>query len=259
MADSSNGGNGQIAVRDGAILPQPMELSVEQVLAQVEKIQLLMKNGMKDGEHFGKIPGTAKPTLLKAGAEKLCLMFRLDPEYEVTERRDDGDHLTITSRCTLFHIATGARLGSGMGSCSTKESKYAYRKAQRVCPKCGEEAIRKGAAKYGGGWFCSEKEGGCKSKFADGDEVIESQDTGRVANPDKADAYNTVLKMANKRSLVAAVLNVTAASDIFTQDLEDVADDGAGAAASREKPVAGQGDKAKPTDKATTEQRRAFW
>ena len=32
----------------------------------------------------------------------------------------------------------------------------------------------------------------------------------------------TVLKMANKRSLVAAVLNATAASDIFTQDIEDM-------------------------------------
>ena len=32
--------------------------------------------------------------------------------------------------------------------------------------------------------------------------------------------------MANKRSLVAAVLNATAASDIFTQDIEDMADSG---------------------------------
>jgi len=37
-----------------------------------------------------------------------------------------------------------------------------------------------------------------------------------------ADLANTILKMANKRSLVAAVLNTTAASDIFTQDIEDI-------------------------------------
>ena len=44
----------------------------------------------------------------------------------------------------------------------------------------------------------------------------------KVENPDIADVYNTVLKMANKRALVAATLNVTAASDIFTQDVEDM-------------------------------------
>ena len=43
-----------------------------------------------------------------------------------------------------------------------------------------------------------------------------------MPNEDLADQYNTVLKMANKRSLVAAVLNSTAASDIFTQDIEDM-------------------------------------
>ena len=37
-----------------------------------------------------------------------------------------------------------------------------------------------------------------------------------------ADHYNTVFKMAKKRALVDAVLTTTAASDIFTQDLEDI-------------------------------------
>lgn len=36
------------------------------------------------------------------------------------------------------------------------------------------------------------------------------------------DLQNTLYKMACKRALVAAVLNATAASDIFTQDLEDL-------------------------------------
>ena len=44
----------------------------------------------------------------------------------------------------------------------------------------------------------------------------------KVDNPDIADTYNTVLKMACKRALVHATINATAASDIFTQDLEDL-------------------------------------
>src|SRR3979490_2159591 len=95
-------------------------LTVADVRAQVNLIQHIMKEVMKKDEHYGVIPGTAKPTLLKAGAEKLCLTFRLDPQYETTERYD-GMHLTVVSKCTLWHIPSGQRYGSGMGSCSTKE------------------------------------------------------------------------------------------------------------------------------------------
>jgi hypothetical protein len=45
--------------------------------------------------------------------------------------------------------------------------------------------------------------------------------TGKVENPDIADQYNTVLKMAKKRSVVDATLTVTAASDVFEQDLDE--------------------------------------
>lgn len=45
----------------------------------------------------------------------------------------------------------------------------------------------------------------------------------RVLNTEVADLANTILKMASKRALVAGVLNATAASRVFTQDLEDMA------------------------------------
>jgi hypothetical protein len=205
------------------------ELTVDELIGQVAKIQQVMHAVMKKDEHYGVIPGTQKPSLLKAGAEKLCLLFRLDPQYESTEAWD-GKHLTIKSKCTLYHIATGERRGSGEGSCSTKESKYAYRQAKRVCPKCGKDAINRskypprGAPKNAQpGWYCYSKVGGCGAEFGPQDPAILDQQIGRAPNDDIADQYNTVLKMANKRSLVAAVLNVTAASDIFTQDLEDLA------------------------------------
>jgi len=42
-----------------------------------------------------------------------------------------------------------------------------------------------------------------------------------VENPDLADCFNTVKKMAKKRALVDAVQTNTACSDLFVQDLED--------------------------------------
>ena len=196
-------------------------LTVSDVRGQVQLIQHVLREVMQQDQHYGKIPGTDKPSLLKAGAEKLCLTFRLDPQYEI-ETKQDGLHRDITSKCTLYHIPSGQRFGSGMGSCSTRESKYAYRHAQRKCPSCGKAAIIKGKEEYGGGWVCFKKKEGCGAKFEDTAPEIVSQEAGRVPNEDIADQYNTVLKMANKRSLVAAVLNTTAASDIFTQDMEDL-------------------------------------
>jgi hypothetical protein len=176
---------------------------------------------MKKNEHYGTIPGTDKPTLLKAGAEKLGFAFRLAPTFRVTERDVGNGHREYSVVCTLTHSPSGVLLGEGVGLCSTMETKYRYRQAQRICPKCGQPAIIKGKAEYGGGWVCYTKKGGCNAKFADGDASIEGQKTEQVENPDIADTYNTVLKMAKKRAHVDAILTATAASDIFTQDMED--------------------------------------
>lgn len=208
------------------------ELTVEELLDQRKKIIRLMQSAMVEGEHYGKIPGVPKPSLWQSGAQMLDLLFRLDPEFAAIETRD-GKHLTIQSTCTIWHIPTGQRFGSGMGSCSTLESKYAYRQGQRSCPDCGATAIlrSKFADNTGDiGWYCFAKRGGCGSKFPS-DAFDAHEQLGRVPNEDIADTYNTILKMANKRALVAAVLNVTAASDVFTQDMEDhrqPVDDGGG-------------------------------
>jgi len=122
---------------------------------------------------------------------------------------------------TIYHAPTGARLGAGEGICTTHERKYAYRQAQRKCPDCGAEAVIKGKKEYGGGWLCWAKKGGCNSKWDDGATEIEGQFVGDVENPDLPDLWNTVDKMATKRALVAAVLIVTGASAVFTQDVED--------------------------------------
>lgn len=199
-------------------------LPVETVKHQIQVIQQVMRDAMVKDTHYGVVPGCGdKPTLLKAGAEKLSLTFRLAPTYVVTKTDLGHGHREYEVRCTLTHIPSSKVFGEGVGICSTHESKYRYRKAERVCPACGKDTIIKGKAEYGGGWLCFAKKGGCGAKFKDDDEAITSQQVGRVDNPDIADVFNTVLKMAKKRAHVDAVLTATAASDIFAQDLEDIA------------------------------------
>ena len=64
------------------------------------------------------------------------------------------------------------------------------------------------------------KEKGFVCRKIDGDWKWCIQEKLEHDNP--ADNYNTVRKMGKKRALVDAVLTCTAASDIFTQDLEDL-------------------------------------
>lgn len=201
------------------------ERSIDEVKNQVIKIQELLKSLLKKDEHYGTIPGTQKPSLLKPGAEKICFTFRLIPRFKITRHDLENGHREYEVICDLHNSQTNICLGQGVGSCSTMESKYRWRRNQRVCPNCGAEAIKRSHypdEKTGvKGWYCHAKIGGCNGKFGYNDPRIQEQEIGKVENPDIADQYNTVLKMAKKRSHVDATITATAASDVFTQDVED--------------------------------------
>ncbi len=193
------------------------ERSVQDVSLQVAKIQDLMQKVMKVDEHYGVIPGTgSKPSLLKAGAEKLCFVFRLIPSFEIT--RDDlpNGHREYTIKCILKTM-DGVFAGEGVGSCSTMEAKYRYRNASdyEVLDEPIPEDAKERKAEY--------RKQGFGMKKVDGAWAwVKYTSEGKVENPDIADVYNTVLKMAKKRAHVDATITATAASDIFTQDVEDM-------------------------------------
>lgn len=189
------------------------------VVSQIKKIQQIYKGVMKANVHYGPaFPGSDKPTLLQPGGELLSLIFRLDLQHDVQIDDLGSGHREYTVKTTVHNIVTGERLGSGVGSASTKESKYRYRKGQPTCPQCGAETIFRD--KSGNGWYCWAKKGGCGAKFKPNDIAP----VGKVENPDIADVYNTVLKIAKKRSAMDAIKSVTGASAFFTQDAEDFID-----------------------------------
>jgi hypothetical protein len=193
-------------------------MTPDTMVRQITLIQHVMEKVMKDGEHYGVIPGCGKkPSLLKAGAEKLSLTFRLAPSYVITQSDLPGGHREYNVRCTLTHIPTGKVFGEGVGACSTMEGKYRYRTGEveltdKEVPK--DYWTNRDQNLIGGKGFSTKKNEAGKWVIARAGEKVEHD------NP--ADYYNTVLKMAKKRSHVDAVLTATAASDIFTQDVEDM-------------------------------------
>ena len=159
---------------------------LSEIRKRTQAVQEVMRGVMKEGTHFGTIPGTPKPSLWKAGAEVLCMTFRLAPildshvvvddldsEWPYTATKRDGTivqgtcigFFEVEATCTI-HGPQGEVLSRCSARCNNREAKY--------------RAL---------------------SLF---------------------EIRNTILKMAEKRAFVSAVLMATAASDIFTQDLEEL-------------------------------------
>jgi len=182
-----------------------------------------------EGEDFGIIPGTKKPTLLKPGAEKICLTYGLVPSFEREWKYGDGvsaPHLRIEMTCYLHRGSKlGPIVGEGVGAANSWEKKHRYRAAQRACPECGTEGTIRRSNKVDEegdrGYYCFGKIGGCGANFYSTDKRITQQQAGQVDNPDPYDVENNLLKMAAKRAQVDAVLRATATSGLFTQDVED--------------------------------------
>lgn len=198
-----------------------MPLSVGAIREQVNLIQNVKKEVMEEGVHYGKVPGCGdKPTLLKPGAEKLSLVFRLRPimsdEKDIFIVEMGGAHREVRALCHILD-ARGTEVATGVGSCSTMESKYRYRNSADFeiigndIPKDAKERkdeYRKqgfGMKKVDGVW--------CWVRY---------KSDSKVENPDIADTYNTVLKIAKKRAYVDGILSATGGSDFFTQDVEDL-------------------------------------
>ncbi len=209
-------------------------LNIGLVADRRQAIVKLMQECMQDGVDFGVIPGCAKPTLLQPGAQKLVNLFQLDPEFEhLPDSVLEKEFILHSYKCTLYAIASGQRIASGCGSCNSREDKYGMRTTKRSCPACGKATIIKGKIeferdpKFKGGWVCWFKQGksdGCGAKFVAGDPAIEAQPEGKTPNENIWEQENTIRKMAMKRAQISAVLNATGASDIFTQDIEDMAE-----------------------------------
>jgi hypothetical protein len=207
----------------------PYHMDVQRVVYQTRAIQQVMRDLMRPGVHYGVIPGTektdkagndiSKPSLWQPGADILCMLFRLRPEYKETITEREGFYGVLV-RTHLIHIPTGEVWGEGLGSANSRETRYLNQVMRRVCPSCGKPTIFK-SRDPGGGWFCWKAKEGCGTQFPEGDQAM-SIDRAQL-NPDKVcDLHNTILKIGCKRSKVGGVLTATAASEIFTQDLEDM-------------------------------------
>lgn len=176
--------------------------TVAATMQKINKFQSVIQTSLQKERDYGVIPGTQKPTLLKSGAEKINMLFGLNPEYEFMTSVSDFEKgfFNYEIRCTLMR--NGCPVAQGVGSCNSHEKKYRY-------STMTEDQLEENGIDPNTGTMFTDRYG--RTRY-------------RVEAPDPADKANTILKMAKKRAYVDATLQVASLSDLFTQDLEDMAD-----------------------------------
>jgi len=232
-------------------------MPIEQAQNWYNDFVAFSKSIMKKDLDYGEIPGTGKPSLYKAGAEKLRFVYGLGTEMECVEKTVDIDRpfIRYVYRCTVS-TKQGQVLAQCEGSCNSLEAKYGWVwKTEAELPAgadtsnlvsrvAGKKAFefdfalqkRETAGQYGkpsaywDQWDRDIESGRAKritketkgGKKLSGYEVNEQVVQYRVPNPDAIGMDNTIMKMAQKRAFVGAILLATGASEFYTQDIEDM-------------------------------------
>lgn len=211
------------------------------------------KSILKTDLDFGIIPGVAKPSLFKPGAEKLRLAYNLSSVMELTDKKEDLEqgYLSYNYKCTI-KTQSGMILAECEGNANSYETKFRYNWLKESdLPEGTDTSQLKSKAstisefkfaidkaettgqygkpkEYWEKWQKAIADGKAKKlirKVASGKEFeayeIEAK-TYRIQNEDILGLQNTIMKMSQKRAFVGAVLMATGASEFFTQDVEDM-------------------------------------
>lgn len=184
------------------IQQEQRSLTPEAVRERVNLIQRVMKSVMKEGTHYGIIPGCEKPSLWKPGSEVLLTTFRIAVSVRVEDLSTE-DCFRYRVYVTGTEQLSGVTVGEGVGECSTNEEKYKWKRC------------------YDKREFEQTPETRRKMKYVT---VKGKEYENMLVRTEPADLSNTALKMAKKRAQIDFTLTATGASDIFTQDIEDLPD-----------------------------------
>lgn len=199
----------ELVTTDGEIVslresygPEQMAAKLAEMRGTVEVTQQFFRDVMVRDLDYGVIPGTDKPALYKAGAEKLAEFYGYAPTVKAVDHQEGADGFYLC-RVTIALVSktTGTTVAEGVGEANTFESRYRWRWVY-------EDKLPRGFDVTG-------------LQYREGTNRRGTWRQYRVQNDDMHSLWNTVLKMAKKRALVDAVLSATRSSGLFTQDAEE--------------------------------------
>ena len=162
-----------------------------------EQVRACTRAVLREGTDYGVIPGTSgEKVLFRPGAQRLLQWFGLTFTCDRTdiEHDDEGRKHGITYRAVVSKRGTGEILATCEGTADYDESKF-YKPAEQV------------------------------QREAEAKERSWAKKDRRVANPTKwkdlpeyRAPWNTLVKRAQKRAIVGATIDATAAGGVFADD-----------------------------------------
>jgi hypothetical protein len=248
--------NALVMYQGGAVMPV---IEVKVAMQRYQDQKDFIESIMHDKVDYGIIPGTEKNTLLKPGAEKLCWFFGLRPVFRDIEHVEDWTGATHGEPFFYYRVqcelmSHGEIMAAADGSANSWEKKHRYRWVNEadIPPHLDKSKLKTRGGRTSEFTFAVNKaetsgqygkpveywkrftdainSGNAtpvKRKTKSGNEMDAWEiDTTLycIPNEEVADLVNTILKMAQKRALVAATLIGANASEWFTQDMEDFID-----------------------------------
>lgn len=177
-----------------------LALTVDDVHARLRELKRFIDGVFEEGVHYGKIPETDRPMIFKPGVELLLQIHSLGNRLETVKEIEDweGGFFYYRIKAIIFDKRRGNDVCEGLGSCSSKETKYMIRWlfGNELPP-----GVEKDELKY--------KE----YQRRDGSGIFRKY---QWKNENLADQQNTILKMAVARALRDAGLRATFCSSLFT-------------------------------------------
>ena len=229
------------------------ELTVDDIVKQLEKVEELQKRVMKEGIDYGTIPGCGdKKILKKPGAEKLAMAFNLRAEFNTTVKDLPDGYKEFTSTCFLFSRITGELMGQATAICSTQESKFKYR------GQATEDTGKLVPQEYWKIWKSEKPADIQRAKMMLGGEGFGRKKIGsewkivrflgeKTLNENITDSDNTALRISEKRSFVASNRLVLAVSGLYDEEIDDSPDEQQGHIGNKtDSPLPSQSENQKP-------------
>lgn len=198
-----------------ALIPTTdIQQRVDMMLANRDYIVQMVKPKLIEGVDIYTLPNMKKPSLGKPGAEKLAAIFGMTAKFEVDRETMEVIGAEANGKKYIAYICnlsrSGRVAGQGRGASFIDWMRNSYRMIFQ------EEYNR----------LTGDQKETCQGPLQG-----KSKSTGnpytywRIPEPPVFDnlALNKAIKMAQKSAFVDAVIRTTGMSDLFTQDLEDMA------------------------------------
>jgi hypothetical protein len=222
---------------------------------RLQELQAFVQEVMVPDVDFMNVGDDRRPSLLQPGAQKLAEIYGFYPHFVDKEIVKDWERgfFYFEYRCELRSRRDDSIVSEGIGSCNSRESKYAGRwvTATEVPPGMKLETLEK---RTEAAWLFDNKlpPGTDRSKLRREERTSKKGkgkytvyqmvvDQYRMPNPDPFSLVNTLQKMGAKRAYIHAVIGATRSAGLFTQDVEDLPPD-----------VLGKADERRPWEGAAT-------